>query len=102
MGDQLHFFFFLHGYLLVAVFFVKSFPCCLGTSIENKLSINVCLFPDKKSYSIDLNVYTMQVGWKDSREKGKATHSRILAWRIPWTEESGRLHSMGSQTVVQD
>ena len=35
-------------------------------------------------------------------EKGKAMHSRILAWKIPWTEEPGGLQSMGSQTVGQD
>ena len=34
-----------------------------------------------------------------SREKSMATHSRILAWRIPWTEEPGRLQSMGLQRV---
>ena len=33
------------------------------------------------------------LGWEDPLEKGTATHSRILAWRIPWTEEPGRLHS---------
>ena len=31
------------------------------------------------------------LGWEDLLEKGMATHSRILAWRIPWTEEPGRL-----------
>ena len=36
---------------------------------------------------------------EDPLEKGLATHSSILAWRIPWTEESGRLQSMGSQKV---
>ena len=35
------------------------------------------------------------LGWEDSLEKGKATHSSILAWKIPWTEEPGRLQSMG-------
>ena len=35
-------------------------------------------------------------------EKGMATHSGILAWRIPWTEESGVLQSMGSQRVGHD
>ena len=39
---------------------------------------------------------------EDPLEKEMATHSRILAWRIPWTEESGRLQSMGSKIVVQD
>ena len=39
---------------------------------------------------------------EDSLEKGMATHSSILAWRIPWTEEPGGLQSMGSQSVRQD
>ena len=35
------------------------------------------------------------LGWEDPLEKGMATHSRILAWRIPWTEEPGGLQSQG-------
>ena len=37
--------------------------------------------------------------WKIPLQKGMANHSSILAWRIPWTEEPGRLQSMGSQGV---
>ena len=37
------------------------------------------------------------LGWEDLLEEGMATHSSILAWRIPWTEEPGRLQSMGSK-----
>ena len=37
------------------------------------------------------------LAWEDALEEEMATHSSILAWRIPWTEESGRLQSMGSQ-----
>ena len=36
------------------------------------------------------------LGWEDPLEEGMATHSSILAWRIPWTEEPGGLQSMGS------
>ena len=36
-------------------------------------------------------------GWEDPLEKEMATYSSVLAWRIPWTEEPGRLQSMGSQ-----
>ena len=49
------------------------------------------------------NLYAMQetqvwsLGWKDPLEKGMATHSRILAWRIPWTEEPGGLQPMALQ-----
>ena len=54
------------------------------------------------------NLPTMQetwvrsLGWEDPLEKGMATHPSILAWRIPWTEEPGRLQSMGSQDVGHD
>ena len=41
-------------------------------------------------------------GQEDPLEKEMATHSSILAWRIPWTEEPGRLQSMGSQRVGHD
>ena len=42
------------------------------------------------------------LGWEDPMKKGMATHSSILAWEIPWTEEPGGLQSMGSQRVRHD
>ena len=42
------------------------------------------------------------LGQEDPLEKGMATHFSILAWGIPWTEEPGRLPSMGSQRVGHD
>ena len=39
------------------------------------------------------------LGWEDPLEKEMATHSSILAWRIPWVEEAGRLQSMGLQEL---
>ena len=54
---------------------------------------------------MDKNPPTMQetqvqsLGQEDPLEKGMATHSSILAWRIPWTEEPDRLQSMGLQRV---
>ena len=44
----------------------------------------------------------LSLGWEDSLEKGMATDSSILAWRIPWTEEPGGLQFMGLQRVRQD
>ena len=41
------------------------------------------------------------LGWEDSLEKGMATHSSILAWRIPWTEEPGGLHTVHGVTKSQ-
>ena len=43
--------------------------------------------------------WTQSVGWEDPLEEEMATHSSILAWRIPWTEEPGGLQSIGSQRV---
>ena len=40
--------------------------------------------------------WVQSLGWEDPLEEGMATHFSILAWRIPWTEESGWLQSMGS------
>ena len=42
------------------------------------------------------------MGREDPLEKEMVTHSSILAWKIPWTEKSGRLQSMGSQRVGHD
>ena len=46
--------------------------------------------------------WVQSLGREDPLEKGMATHSSILAWRIPWAEELGRLQSMESQTVGYD
>ena len=55
------------------------------------------------------NLTTMQetwvqsLSWEDPLEEGMATHSSILAWRIPWTEEPGELHGVAkSQTQLSD
>ena len=42
------------------------------------------------------------LGWEDPLKKEMAPHSSTLAWKIPWTEEPGRLQSMGSQRVRHD
>ena len=46
--------------------------------------------------------WVQSLGWEDPLEEGMATHSSVLAWRIPWTEETGRLQSSGSQRVGHD
>ena len=46
-----------------------------------------------------MQTWVQSLGQEDSLEEGMATHSSILAWRIPWTEEPGGLQSMGSQRV---
>ena len=49
-----------------------------------------------------LKTLVQSLGWEDPLEKETATHSSILAWRIPWTEEPGGLQSMGLQRVGHD
>ena len=56
----------------------------LGGSIEQNL-------PAKQETQV------RSLGWEDPLEKKMATHSSILTWEIPWTEEPGGLHSVGSQ-----
>ena len=46
--------------------------------------------------------WVRSLGWEDPLEKAMATHSSTLAWKIPWTEEPGRLQSMESQRVRQE
>ena len=47
-----------------------------------------------------LDTQVCSLGWEDPLEKGMATHSSILAWKIPWTEEPVRLQSMGHKESI--
>ena len=53
---------------------------------------------DSKASAYDAGDPGSTLGWEDLLEKEMATHSSILAWKIPWTVEPGRLQSMGSQS----
>ena len=55
-----------------------------------------------KNLSAMQETWVRSLGWEDPLQKGMATHSSILAWRTPWTEEPGGLQSMGLQTVGHD
>ena len=46
--------------------------------------------------------WVQSLGWEDPPEEDLATHSSILAWRIPWTEEPGGLQSMRSERIGHD
>ena len=46
--------------------------------------------------------WVRSLGWEDPMQEGEATHCSILAWRIPWIEEPGRLQSMGSKRAGHD
>ena len=55
-----------------------------------------------KRLPIMWETWVQSPGWEDPLEKEMATHSTILAWRMPWTEEPGGLQSTGSQRVGHD
>ena len=50
-----------------------------------------------KNMSAMRETQVQSLGWEDPLDEGMTTHSSILVWRIPWAEEPGGLHSMGSQ-----
>ena len=55
-----------------------------------------------KNLPVMQETQVQSLGWEDSLEKGMATYSSILAWRIPQTEEAGGLQSIGLQRVRHD
>ena len=55
-----------------------------------------------KNLSAMWETWVRSLGQEDPLEEGMATHSSVLAWRSPWTEEPGGLQSMGSQIVGHD
>ena len=57
---------------------------------------------DSKEFTCNAGDLGLIPGWEDSLEKGTATHSSVLAWRTPWTEEPDGLQSVRSQIARQD
>ena len=55
-----------------------------------------------KTVPVTQDTRVQSLCWEDPLEKEMATHSNILAWRIPWTEESGGLQSVGAQRARHD
>ena len=73
---------------------VKSLPANAGDLREVGASL---VAQRLKHLPLMQETWVRSLGWEDPLEKEMATHSSIFAWRIPWTEEPGRLQSMGSQ-----
>ena len=68
--------------------YVATWASLVAQSVKNPLAMQ--------------DTWIQFLGWEDPLEDSMATHSIILAWRIPWTEEPGRLQSMGLQRIGQD
>ena len=71
----------------------------LSISQFNKLFLKPLMVQRVKRLSAMQETWIQSLGREDPLEKEMATHSRTIAWKIPWTEEPGRLQSMGSQRV---
>ena len=75
----------------------------LGPTFNSEVELlNHMDFPGVKCLPAMWETRVLSLGWEDPLEKEMATHSSILAWRIPWTEEPGGLQSMGLQRVGHD
>ena len=74
------------------MFFITGLVFSWGFPGGSEVKASVCSVGD----------LVQSLGREDPLEKEMATHSSILAWRIPWMEEPGRLQSMGSQRVGHD
>ena len=70
--------------------------------IKNTISVWTSLVAQTKNLSAMREIWVQSVCQEDPMENEMATHSSILAWRTPWTEEPVRLHSVGLQRVGHD
>ena len=105
-------------YLLLKSFIIVDLQCHASFGCTAKwicyicVCVCVCVYPlflkgfpgdsEVKNMSAMQNAWVQSLGSEDPLEKKMATHSSILAWRIPWTEKPGKLQSIGSQRVGHD
>ena len=80
----------------VMVLFVQLWSQIVIHPVNKFLKIIIFLRMKSK---IMQEMWVQSLGWEDPVGKGMATHSSVLAWRIPWTEEPGGLQSTGSQGI---
>ena len=84
-------------------FFLHSFVTGQDRAEVDKLLVNWFKgFPGGsvvKNLPAKQEMQVWSLGWEDPLKREMATHSSIIAWRLPWTEEAGGLQSMGSQRV---
>ena len=72
------------------------------TSALSRASLVLLVVKNPPANAGDVRDRIQSLDWEDPLEKGMATHSSILSWEIPWTEEPGGLQSMGLQRVGHD
>ena len=98
--------------ILPALSAARWHPSCLGLTFPSQMSLAIrplivslrasLVAQMVKNPPAMLETWVWSLGWEDALKKGTATHSSILAWKMLWTEEPGRLQSVGSQRVGHD
>ena len=88
--------------ILVLSFFLNQKGACYNFFFLSSTFWRSLHNKNKQRIKIYTLLYIKSLGRKDPLEEEMATHSSILAWKIPWIEEPGRLQSTGSQRVGQD
>ena len=78
-------------------------PLCCTAEIKHKFANQLYFLVAQmvKNLPTMQKIWIRSLGQEDLLEKGMATHSSFLAWRIPWTEEPGGLQSVGSQSQTR-
>ena len=89
---MLFFFFLYYGLFIIIITFGGNPSCSRAFLVTNMV----------KSLPVFWGTQVQSLDWEDPLEEEMAAHSRILAWKIPWMEEPGRLQSMGLQRVGHD
>ena len=84
---------------LTGGFFNTSATVCMYVYVLWRASLMAQMVKKLSAMQETEETWVWSLGWEDPLEKGMATHSRILVWRIPWTEEPGGLQSIGLQRV---
>ena len=84
------------------IWYVRRVECVFnGIVVSELLTRSPSVAQMVKNLPVMWETWVRSLGWEDPLEEGMATHSSILAWRIPWTEEPGGLQSVGLQRVRQ-
>ena len=91
---------FLSKPLVLLVARIQSFWRCIWLYAQSIIYTKPSIQTVKNLLAMQ-ETWVLSLGWEDPLEKGMATYSSTLVWRIPWTEEPGGLQSIGSQRVGQ-
>ena len=91
------------GFVVPATVPPRSYACCIPWCLKCKVLLCIMTVAQMvKNLPAMQETQGQSLVWENPLEKKMATHSSILAWRIPWTEEPGGLQPMGSQRVRHD